>query len=314
MAIVFDAKAEAAAWAASNTLALTVGASGRDRIVLATVVNALTFDVTSVKFAGMNMTQYGTASFWSHSSYAFVVRAYYLVGPPVGANNLVVTFGGVTYNYACVESYTGVRQTTPFPDAAQTWAVTHEPTTATLTITSQVGAMVVDFLGLGSDGSTGTGTPGGGQTARCYTSAATGGTNCGGGMSEKAGAASVVMSWVAGGAGAGIALISGYLMPSSDPRARIVAYTDDLASDDRRLLDANGNRLQPHEIRADRWIRYVGWTPPTSTVFDSLVDDPTCGYIEEVSWDSDSDVAPTTTSRMDLGEIIIARASAQSNG
>ena len=104
------------------------------------------------------------------------------------------------------------------------------------------------------------------------------------------------------------------LRPSSDPPKRIVAYTDDFASDDRRLMDANGNRLQPWEIRADAWVRYAGWAPVTSVVHDSLVDDPTCGYIEEVSWSSDSDIATTTTSRMDLGDIIISRASAQSMG
>jgi hypothetical protein len=175
--------------------------------------------------------------------------------------------------------------------------------------------LVIDALGLVSTGAGGSGavTAGAGQTSRATNTTAIAGGTVGGGLSEEAGAATVTMSWSwTNNQYAGIIVCA--LVPYVETPARLVAYIDDLASDDRRLMDANGNRLQPWEIRADAWVRYAGWAPVTSVVHDSLVDDPTCGYIEEVSWSSDSDVATTTTSRMDLGEIIIARASAQSAG
>jgi hypothetical protein len=318
MAIVFDAATQGAD--DTTPVAHTVTTSAGNRILWAKICirsdaaqgrnipNALTY-------GGQAMTLRKYLSLPSAGNY-HDLYTYYLVNPPTGANNLEVTwaasYAGLGYCMAC-SSYVNVDTASPFFGEA----VTATATAASITkdIPSQEGQLVIDALGLVSTGAGASGavTAGADQTSRATNQTAVAGGTVGGGLSEEAGAATVTMSWSwTNNQYAGIIVCA--LSPYIETPARLVAYIDDLASDDRRLLDANGNRLQPWEIRADAWVRYAGWAPPTSVAYDSLVDDPACGYIEEVSWSSDSDVATTTTSRMDLGEIIIARASAQSAG
>jgi hypothetical protein len=277
-----------------------------DRILIVAINNWYAA-VSAVTYAGYPMTK----AFDRASAGRIYLSYWYLVGPPIGTANVVITGSG-TFQAVAALTYSGVDQVTPFGVSAGADDADGTPTT--VNVTSEAGQLVLDIVGHCHTSGGANFTVGAGQTERAQIESPGGGTTyprvaC----SEEAGAASVTMSWTIGTATA--TSITGIpLRMSSDPPKRIVAYTDDLASDDRRLLDANGNRLQPWEIRADAWVRYAGWAPPSSVVYDSLVDDPTCGYIEDVSWDSDSDVAATTTSRMDLGEIIISRASAQSNG
>jgi hypothetical protein len=272
-----------------------------DRVLIVAINNWYS-EVTAVTYAGYPLTK----KFERQSGGRIYLSYWYLVGPPIGTANVVITGSG-TFQAVAALTYSGVDQATPFGTSAGADAATN-PSVA---VTSESGQLVVDIVGSCHTASGATFTVGAGQTQRAQIESGGGTTFPRIGCSEEAGAASVTMSWTIAVA----ASITGIpLRPSSDPPKRIVAYVDDLASDDRRLLDANGNRLEPWEIRADAWVRYAGWAPVTSVVFDSLVDDPTCGYIEEASWDSESDVATTTTSRMDLGEIIIARASGQSSG
>lgn len=291
--------------ASPATQSFAVPSVGTDKVLTVRIWSS-NADPTSVTYAGIPLTKIGSQQEVNHGRYA---AAWRLVGPPVGTADVVVTAGGSSVAFT-VDCWSGVDQATPVGTTSQsnstegnTWTYDHSSQTndidldTALTYFGQLddnGAQTVDY----DDGDSGFGN--------------------GWLMSWQAGAPTTEWDFVyvpyEGSTNPHQAHFLFSLRNSIGPRARIVAYTDDLASDDRRLLDANGNRLQPWEIRADAWVRYAGWAPPSSVVYDSLVDDPTCGYIEEASWDSDSEVATTTTSRMDLGEIFIARASAQSAG
>ena len=91
-------------------------------------------------------------------------------------------------------SYTGVNQTTPLGTAASNKG---KSTTASVSVSSAAGELVVDAVGRRSDVTSNPISPGAGQTQRWNThtgaNSATNGAT--GGASEKAGAATVPMSW-----------------------------------------------------------------------------------------------------------------------
>jgi hypothetical protein len=315
MAIAFDAASNSISAASTHTLPHVIGSSGKDRLLIVTIIIGESRTITSVLYAGLAMTPWSTRAIGGGDA-ALFMSMYYLVGPPVGTANIVATYSGAPSQGAGMMgvSYTGIDQGSPFMGAAQVTSATSSSAALSIAVASELYGLAIAHYGVRSIGSGSDAlTEDAGAVERINVAAGVAGGSKGYAASDETGAASVTMTWdpvqiVDHG------MICVSLRRSSDPRPRLASYTDDLASDDRRLLDANGVRLQPWEIRADAWVRYAGWAPPSSVVYDSLVDDPTCGYIEEVSWNSDGDVATTTTSRMDLGEIIIARASAQSNG
>src|SRR5512136_2166382 len=119
--------------------------------------------------------------------------------------NLIAVAGGI--------SYTGVDQTTPFGAAA---TAIGNGTAPTVTLSSAVGELVVDTAGIRQN-TTGnqTLTAGSGQTQRYNdVSGTASNSNVRGAGSEKAGAASVTMSWTAASTGAW-AIVAAPLKPAS---------------------------------------------------------------------------------------------------
>lgn len=309
MAITYD---NATAGALNtNNISHTIGSTVSAGIVFV-VVTTWARTVSAVTFGGSAMTLVQHLDF-TGPSYDSQLYVYMLLGPPAGAGTATATIPGSLGGWRIgVVSYFGVDQATPYGTVVTDYTSPGAGATDVVA-TSQSDGLVVDFCGGVSIGSGCSYSVGGGQTARLNTGAATGGGNPAVGSSEKAGAASVTMSWDPVDS-CETGLIGVPLLPFLPVRGRLVAYMDDLASPDRRLLDIQGNRLEPYEVHADAWVAYLGWAPARVSTPDSLVDDPTVAYIEEISWSSGEDLAQTTTSRMDLGDVIIARASAQSTG
>lgn len=274
--------------------------------ILIVIVGSDTTAPTNMTYGGVAMTLLTSANDGASGG----TYVYYLLAQPVGVANLQITTAHAYPAFGAL-NYANVNQTDPFGTSN---SATGSSVSPSVVVTSETNQLVIDAVCHYSATGTRTLTPGGGQTERIdYNAIGGGGAHHGIGSSEEAGASSVTMSQTISSSEPWVT-IGIPLKPYTVPRTRSVAYIEDLASDNRRLLDIQGNRLGPWEIRADNWIRYSGWAPVTSTVFDSLVDDPACGYIEEVSWESEGEVATTVTSRMDQGDIIIARASAQSTG
>ena len=184
---LFDAATTGtAANATTLTFSHTVGAAGADRLLIV----AVSIDnraVSGVTYNAVAMTSVGSAQQGKQISHMWQ-----LVAPATGANNVVVTCSNNGVDIVAVAtSYTLVDQTTPLGTAA---TATGTSTTASVTVTSATGELVVDSV----SSNLGTLTVGAGQTARGNGVA---GDNQGG-LSEEAGAASVVMSWTIGSSSA----------------------------------------------------------------------------------------------------------------
>ncbi len=145
------------------------------------VVTVTTKDksISSVTYNGVGLTQAGTIT-----SNSMRVALFYLVAPATGAHNVVVTASGSTEIDAGAETYIGVDQATPVGAAV---TASNQSATATVTVVSAAGELVVDAVGVIQT----TVTVGAGQTQRHNRV----GTNNANGSSTEAGAASVTMSW-----------------------------------------------------------------------------------------------------------------------
>ena len=186
---LFDAATTGtAANATTLTFSHTVGAAGADRLLIV----AVSIDnraVSGVTYNAVAMTSVGSATAPDGKQ---ISHMWQLVAPATGANNVVVTCSNNGVDIVAVAtSYTLVDQTTPLGTAA---TATGTSTTASVTVTSATGELVVDSV----SSNLGTLTVGAGQTARGNGVA---GDNQGG-LSEEAGAASVVMSWTIGSSSA----------------------------------------------------------------------------------------------------------------
>lgn len=92
-------------------------ASGSDRVL---VVSAMTQggSVTGVTFNSVAMTLLDSQNTTAGAQFASI---YYLINPPVGTYNVVVSASGASYTFAANCDYTGVDQTTPFPTTAKNY-------------------------------------------------------------------------------------------------------------------------------------------------------------------------------------------------
>jgi hypothetical protein len=199
-AIAVDANASSNCEEGCSSLSysLTVGSSGTNRLLLVGAVisggsggGAPT--VSSVTYGGQNLTQIATYLNQDPQEPGDANQArvdqWYLVAPPIGAHNVVVTTssappGGI---WSGATSLTGVSQTTPIRDNNQ--ADAEEVGNATVTISSAANDLVVDTVCAG----TSVGTPS--QTS-LYLLNTDGGNACDNiGGSSQAGAGSVTMTW-----------------------------------------------------------------------------------------------------------------------
>ena len=158
--------------------------SGSNQVLFVSVgIDGAGSPVSSMTYGGLAMTKIGQAS-GNHG-----VEIWRLTAPIVGTANVVMNFIGTTAAVAGATTYDGVNQTTP------SGALTHASgtgTTASLTVSSAVGELVMDVQYWQNNPAGGA--QGGGQTQTWTQSNAT--LKARG--STEAGAASVVMSNTAG--------------------------------------------------------------------------------------------------------------------
>ncbi|HQQ32628.1 MAG TPA: DUF4347 domain-containing protein, partial [Methylophilus sp.] len=154
--------------------------AGTNRALFVTVsIDGLGANVNSVTYGAQSLVKVGRAT-GNHA-----VEIWALVNPTVGTANVVVSFAGSTAAAAGAATYNGVNQSTPYGTFV---GATGTGTTASVTVASAVGDLVIDSQYW--QGTAGTGTPGAGQTVIWYQTQAA----MIGGSSTEAGAASVVMS------------------------------------------------------------------------------------------------------------------------
>ena len=159
------------------------------------------------------------------------VRIYYMVDPPAGAANVVVS--GTFTSYGCVcgaISFTGVNQDDPFRGSASQAGTNYSPS---LNVSSATDDLVLDMIVYWA-GATPVLTEGAGQTSRL-------GYSCGSGKmvaecSTEAGDTTVAMSWAASGVDdSNYAQCAVSIQPSSGID---VDFTDDLSIDDDMKADS----------------------------------------------------------------------------
>ncbi len=139
--------------------------------------------VTSVTYGGTPLTVIGTAQFDDK----FRVNMYYLLNPPTGTADVVVTLSGTPEQAVVgVASFKEVNQTTPFGPFVSNDA---EPSPATVDVTSASNELVFDTVAA-RPGST----VGAGQT-ELWNINSGGGDPVRGGGSTEPGAGTVTMSW-----------------------------------------------------------------------------------------------------------------------
>lgn len=131
MAIAVDATSDHFT-SAGTTDTCSHTTSGSDRVLLVTIFKYGGGDsVTGVTYNGTAMTRLGGIAS-DASGYTYV---YGLANPSTGANNIVATSSSSVQWFTTNASYTGVNQSTPFPDTAVTGTGTAATVTATMTTT-----------------------------------------------------------------------------------------------------------------------------------------------------------------------------------
>lgn len=194
--ITFDAAASSNGNGASSlTFALTVAVNSNRALAVGCSQTGASTDhtITGITYAAVAMAQVATIG--SASGDNSRVDIWKLAAPATGANNVVVTFNSSSDGFfSCgAESWYSVDQTNIFRTASTNTNGTTAVTSDTLTPTSLVGDVVLDFIGWRYVGQ-GTITIGGSQTERVTVSRAA--TCCEFKGSSKAGAAgTTTMTW-----------------------------------------------------------------------------------------------------------------------
>ena len=159
MAITFDAAAgQKTTGASTNTFSHTVAAGQSNEIILVTVDCGAT--VNSVTYGGQTLTQLASTTGQGGGE---IFSVWYLLGPPTGANNVVVTCAASTFIIAASASYYNVAQSSTFGTAA-TNASSSGQTSSTNTVTTTASnQLVYDTV---NNTAAGTDTPTASQTKR----------------------------------------------------------------------------------------------------------------------------------------------------
>lgn len=220
MAIAFDAVSNLNG-APSSSLSWSHTCTGADRILIVGIAQRNGRSVTAITYNGVAMTLIGT----SGDTFT-TISMYYLLAPATGANTISITFSSSdSDNNGMAVSYTGVHQTTPLGTFVSASNPGSGSTTPSVTASSASGELVVDTVSVQSS-ATQSITVGSGQTQRNNVIGGATSSEVVGGMSEEAGAASVVMSWTAASSARwNIGAVP--LKPSVAASAKLVACVDD---------------------------------------------------------------------------------------
>ena len=160
-------------------------------------------NITSVTYNGVNLTRlitYADPFYWGP-------ELWYLLNPPTGAHNVVITYGTSQPDVAvgAATSFFGVNQSSPFNTPAVTET---NASPISLTVSSATSDLVYSVLNVGFQDAN-TPSAGAGQTSVFTKSQTGGGVNCYLAGSTKPGAASVTVSYSSGVSnGANLAAVS----------------------------------------------------------------------------------------------------------
>lgn len=303
MAVSFDSSAyEAHSGAGTVTKAFTIPAI-ENRILIVAVGTTPGVTISAKTFAGIELAPLDSAASGAGGTDREILR-YYLVNPPTGSASVVVTCdGSFTVAIAC---YVGV-------DVLNPWGAGNsnqgDPVTSISTVvTTQADWLVVDAAVFRAQFAPEP-YPDVSQTERVDASATS--TDYPVGMSEEQGSGSVAMSWTCDSNDA--AIVAAPLLPARILRGRAVSYYYDVWDPQQRILDEFGASVAPWDVEPNRWIAVMGFSTPTSEVFDTFADDPRLAYIEEVSYEDSSGLLSIVTNRGELAEVIMAQAASGSN-
>jgi hypothetical protein len=267
--------------------------------------------VNSITYAGQNLTL-RRRSAYSGGGCPNRVEVWYLLNPPTGANNVVVTLSEAFPLRANAITLSGVDQSTPFStDTEANGTAAAGPYGTSVTIASNPGELVVDFTGTNNYNNTNpTMTVGAGQTSLQETEGGAGTIFCSIGSSSEPGAISNTMTWTATATGQGrwvaIALA---LRPFIITSARAIKYILDVSDGNVTLRDDQGAIVDPWDVEPDEWMNLNIPDLPTGVETDSFVDDPKKIYIEEAEYDDASGTLSIRTNRGQLLNVIMARLS-----
>ncbi|MBN1421611.1 MAG: DUF2341 domain-containing protein [Planctomycetes bacterium] len=186
----YDAASNVGTASDSTGLTWSHTTSGSERLLIVgvSIQNASSQTVSSVTYAGTNLTQAGAAT----NGTAVRSEIWYLVAPATGANDIVVTLSAAAQFAAGAASFTGVHQTSPLGTFA---SATGTGTAPSANVSSAGYELVIDTLAQRNSGSTST--IGAGQVGMWnrLTGDATADDNVRSCGSTEEGAASVTMSW-----------------------------------------------------------------------------------------------------------------------
>jgi uncharacterized repeat protein (TIGR01451 family) len=146
--------------------------------------------VTAITYAGLGLTRIGSQNSGTNTSR---MELWYLLGPPQGTGNVIVTLSGSTDVIGGAASFFGIDPATPMGAFASNSGT---GTTVSLSTTSFPGELVVDAVAAPGTGLTLS--AGSGQTEQWNTGTGSGGNNARGASSSQKGASSVTNSWTLG--------------------------------------------------------------------------------------------------------------------
>ncbi|MBP1647650.1 MAG: hypothetical protein H6Q30_1095 [Bacteroidetes bacterium] len=189
--ISHDATSSALGSSSTLTWPHTTG-TGDDRLLIVGVSNRRSNrTVSGVTYAGRSLTRAGFRNSVLSTSR---LEIWYLLAPPPGSADVIVTLSASTDLVCGAISFSGVDQTTPLGPFTSAIGL---GVSASLSLASAANEIVVDVVT--APGFAGSLTPGVGQTTNWNMGTGTGGSNVHGGSSNRAGASSVTMSWALGG-------------------------------------------------------------------------------------------------------------------
>ena len=210
------------------------------------------------------------------------VQMFYMIAPPEGNLNFAYTLSGNCSNACSVQAWAGVDPDDPFGVPITDTGNTH---LITATVASAANEVVVDGGGFES-GVARLITIGAGQTL-LHAESSGAGVTIGYGSSYEVGAAANVMTW-------GIAAVQNWatgavaLRPFIPFASRLFEYEFNVWDPLQRLIGRDGHKVQPNEVRADKWGKLLGFRSPSSKLFADLADSPDAFYISGVTSDGEN--------------------------
>lgn len=228
-ALAFDASSGNQKSGGGSTLSWTHTCSGSDRILIGGAITDLLPDYDqNMTYASVSMTELGQqAAANEGGNSAGDVEYFYLIGPASGANTAEITMGLADTCIGVMASYTGGNAVNNFTSGNGIG------TSASVTVTSATGNLVVGILGHNEPGGTETIDSGNEREDRSVAS------QWSGSLGDQSGSSSVTHSWTLGGT-YGWALCAANVVAGSQAITKelteVVTIVDTVLKQDSRIL------------------------------------------------------------------------------